>query len=84
MPKTKPAGSFKHPLTDFVLSAFTPRNGHDRITLADFLGAPGYRSPKGVKAYQTVADDVLKCLESEGLLFRDEAGWYYRTDQKKR
>lgn len=71
-----------HPLSDFVLSAFTPKNGrHDKTTIACFLaGATSISIPKSQKnameAYLTVAADVLGCLVNDGRLQVDPAGWY--------
>jgi hypothetical protein len=73
-----------HPLSDFVMSAFTPeKKHHDEIAIACFLaGATYIRIPKseknGMDAYTTVAKDVLGCLVQDGRLHIDRQGWYVR------
>jgi hypothetical protein len=81
----EPAVYFKamaHPLSDFVLSAFTPENGHhDKTTIACFMaGATFISIPKSKKnameAYLLVAADVLGCLVEDGRLQVDPVGWH--------
>ena len=66
---------FLHPLALIVMEAFADEPCHDAIKIAVHLGAP-MGSPKGVKAYKVVAEDVLEVLRKQGLLVRDEVGWY--------
>jgi len=71
-----------HPLSDFVLSAFTPEHSHhDKTTIACFMaGATTIRVPKskmdGMQAYILVAEDVLDCLVQDGRLQVEPTGWY--------
>jgi hypothetical protein len=71
-----------HPLSDFVLSAFTPEKGHhDKHTIAAFLaGATSVRIPNSNKnamaAYTLVAEDVLGRLVDDGRLQVERDGWY--------
>lgn len=81
--RKKSSVSFKHPLADLVLSAFEGSRGHDRVTIADFLGAPT-RPPKGLRAYLVVAEDVLLCLEKSGELYRSPEGWFFKVDNDAR
>jgi hypothetical protein len=71
-----------HPLSDFVMSAFTPEHEHhDRITIACFMaGASTLRIPNseadGMDVYILVAEGVLGCLVEGGRLQLDAAGWH--------
>ena len=67
--------TFLHPLGPFVMEAFADEPCHDAIKIAVLLGAP-MESAKGLKAYKVVAEDVLEVLRKQGLLVRDEVGWY--------
>jgi hypothetical protein len=66
-----------HPLQDFTLAAFRERNAHDATSLGYALA--GAVVIGASKAYRKVADDVLRCMERQGLLYRDELGWYRRS-----
>ena len=63
-----------HPLEPVVWTAFAARDHHDSSSLGYFLA--GAIVSGGAEAYGTVARDVLGYMESQGLLRRDEYGWY--------
>jgi hypothetical protein len=72
-----------HPLSAFVLSAFTAeKRHHDSTTIAHFMAGatsvPGSKA-NGMEAYLVVAKDVLGCLVQDGRLEVDPAGWYVET-----
>ena len=70
-----------HPMSEFVLSAFTPENGsHDATTIAFFMaGITNPRIPNSrrnvMNAYRVVAEHVLASLTTDGRLQRDAQGW---------
>jgi hypothetical protein len=76
-----------HPLSDFVMSAFTEeKKYYDTTTIAAFLsGTSGIvRAKKGseknvMDAYRLVAEDVLGCLKGDGRLELNPRGWYVVT-----
>jgi hypothetical protein len=69
-----------HPLQDVVMRAFAKSSAHDAVSLSVFLaGATNVRTKSGgsaMKAFQTVATDVLGYMEDSGLLELDAYGWY--------
>jgi len=72
-----------HPLSDFVLSAFTPEEAHhDATTISVFLAGSTYaRIPKRkvnvMRAYLLVAEHVLGSLVEDGRLeIERPSGWY--------
>lgn len=71
-----------HPLSDFVLSAFTPeKDHHDKTTIAHFMSDAAYihvpnSKENGMEAYLLVAEDVLGCLMQDGRLKIEPDGWY--------
>lgn len=64
-----------HPLEDLVWQAFAKRGGQDSTSLGHFLSGASV-GVRGNKAYHTVALDVLGYMEHQGLLHRDEYGWW--------
>jgi hypothetical protein len=64
-----------HPLQDIVWRAFTENDHQDGTSLAYFLAGASIRDRGGNKAYRTVALDVLGCMESQGLLYRENGWW---------
>ena len=73
-----------HPLQEIVLSFFNDkRPAHDATTVGYRLAGSLVTTKSGsyspTKAYKTVAVDVLGCLEGQGLIERDNIGWYRRT-----
>jgi len=69
-----------HPLQDIVLRAFEERERQNASKLAMYLsGSASSSSKRGaerMKAYQTVAEDVLEHMEGQGLIHKDAHGWY--------
>lgn len=71
-----------HPLSEFVLAAFTPeRPCHDVHTIAPHLSGATHvedvEKHRNVdKAYLLVAEDVLGCLREDGRLELDPQGWH--------
>jgi hypothetical protein len=63
------------------MRAFTERECHDTTTLAVYLHGgstfTGTGAERGNNAYRTVASDVLGYMDSQGLLVKDERGWYH-------
>ena len=66
-----------HPLESVVWNAFTGKDCQDGSSLGYFLAGALVRG--GSKAYLTVALDVLGYMESQGLLERDEQGWWRKV-----
>lgn len=64
-----------HPLEDIVLRAFAESDHHDGSSLGHFFAASMW--PAFAASYCIVARDVLRCMESQGKLQRDEMGWYF-------
>jgi hypothetical protein len=60
-----------HPLQNFTLAAFARRPAQDSTTLACALAGAVVTG-----AYRTVAKDILRYMESQGLIERDTLGWY--------
>jgi hypothetical protein len=69
-----------HPLQDIVLRAFEERESQDASKLAMYLSgsaaSSSKRSTERMKAYQIVAADVLEHMERQGLIYKDDHGWY--------
>jgi hypothetical protein len=64
----------KHPLQDFALAAFDSFGAQDASSLAEWLA-------RGVTdgSDRTVAEDLLGVLTRQGLVEKDEHGWYRRV-----
>jgi hypothetical protein len=73
-------GKYNHALTDFVLQLFSEqRPAHDRLSVSLALTrGPARRNLRA--AYTIVADHALRSMASDGLLQRDDVG-YYRLAQ---
>jgi hypothetical protein len=69
-----------HPLSEFVLSAFTTEDTHlDAPKIAKFMGVV-LGDGRLLSAYITVATDVLDRLVEDGRIKREATtGWYVRT-----
>jgi hypothetical protein len=68
-----------HPLQSIVFAAFAERAHHDATSLACFLSGGYVRGAQ--RGYNIVARDVLGYTADQGLLERDDAGWYRRTPE---
>jgi hypothetical protein len=78
MKKQPPADP--HPLQDIALRAFEERESQNASRLAMYLSGSAASSSKRntdrMEAYQIVAADVLEHLERQGLIYKDDHGWY--------
>jgi hypothetical protein len=64
-----------HPLQGVAMAAFAERSAHDATSLGYFLA--GAHVTGGARAYRTVAKDLLGYMESQGLIERDDVGWFH-------
>lgn len=73
-----------HPLQAFVMQEFSEWKAQDVTTLSvSMAGCMSLTDTKGkncMKAYRTVAQDVLGYMEDQGIVFRDMVGWYRLND----
>jgi hypothetical protein len=83
--KTPPSPD-PHPLQNVVLRAFEERERQNASKLAMYMsGSASSSSKRGaerMKAYQVVAEDVLRHMESQGLIYKDDHGWYRKGGGK--
>jgi hypothetical protein len=63
-----------HPLQNFTLTAFAKQPAQDEFSLGCALA--GAYVPGATTAYRKVAKDILGYMESQGLIERDDLGWY--------
>jgi hypothetical protein len=73
-----------HPLQEIVLGFFNHNKpAHDATTIGYRLAGALVKTKGGsyapARAYRTVASDVLGILEEQGLIKRDNIGWYRRV-----
>jgi hypothetical protein len=72
-------------LYDLVLRAMDERQHKAADALSIELALKGDDHRKGVQlagAYRKVAADILNCMERDGVLTRDDLGWYVRRGEK--
>ncbi len=83
-PRLRKKTVFIHPLQPLVLSLFTDRQpAHDRVSISLLL-SDAIMSPASVrKAYIVVAEDVLRLMHGQGLIEKDDLGWYWRAGQRR-
>jgi len=74
-------GQFHHPLSAWLLDTIKREKAEafDQHHVAQWLGSPGplSQSLQGLHSYLTVAEDLVAVTLQNGLLRRDEVGWYY-------
>jgi hypothetical protein len=75
---------FKHPLQDFALAVFDDHDVHDASSMSYRLAGSAIMESRGQKAYRTVAEDLLSVLAQQGLIEKDEQGWYRRVKDHER
>ena len=68
----------KHPLQDLALAAFDNFNTQDASSMSYWLACSVKPSVPGYD-YGTVAEDLLAVLARQGLIEKDEHGWYRRV-----
>jgi hypothetical protein len=66
----------KHPLAEIVWLAFSENDYQDSASLGRFLAGNVLISGEAGRSYSIVAKDVLRYMEAQGLLRRDEDGWF--------
>lgn len=69
-----------HPLAGVVLEIFKKHPCLDVPALFPHLAGctwfSGRRAAAGNKAYRIVCEDVLEVMLKQGILYRDDGGWY--------
>jgi hypothetical protein len=81
MALTRHPSNEPHPLEGAVLRAFTEHEALDATSLSCLLaGCMFLRNQSGgdaMRAYRTVAEDVLGYMESQGKLIQRPDGWHH-------